>query len=191
MFKLAPVIVLLAATIAIHGLQRSPNSPRTLHVSTDGDDANPGTVDRPFRTIQRGADELRFGDNLVIAGGTYRENVALCRSGIYLGRGITIQAAEGQRVEIVGNDLPDGATQRRAVFDTNHGDHLTIRRIHVRGSSYLGIAITGSWNITMEDCSSSDTPEPGIHIDKSHKVRVYRCRVIKACHRGGEESVSI
>ena len=49
----------------------------TCVVSAFGDDANPGTVDAPFETIERGLQALVAGDVLAIRGGCYAENVAL------------------------------------------------------------------------------------------------------------------
>lgn len=49
----------------------------TFVVSPSGDDANPGTVDAPFRSIRAGVDALAGGDVLAIRGGSYAENVVL------------------------------------------------------------------------------------------------------------------
>ncbi|MBT7164425.1 MAG: hypothetical protein HN904_16720, partial [Victivallales bacterium] len=41
----------------------SPQSPGTsFHVALNGDDANPGTAARPFRTLERARDAIRAGD---------------------------------------------------------------------------------------------------------------------------------
>jgi len=41
-----------------------------------GDDASPGTKEKPWRTIQHGIDQLKLGDTLYLRGGIYYENVA-------------------------------------------------------------------------------------------------------------------
>ena len=41
-----------------------------------GNDSNPGTLDRPFATIQHGIKQLSAGDTLYLRGGRYREQVA-------------------------------------------------------------------------------------------------------------------
>ena len=45
-------------------------------VATDGTDSNPGTIEKPFATIQRAQDAVSPGDTVFIRGGTYamREN---------------------------------------------------------------------------------------------------------------------
>lgn len=41
------------------------------YVATDGDDANPGTIDSPFATLQRAIDAAGPGDLVYVRGGTY------------------------------------------------------------------------------------------------------------------------
>ena len=52
---------------------------RAFYVSPDGDDDNPGTVERPWRTMSR-VNELRPGDTLYLRGGVYHLNET-----VYLG----------------------------------------------------------------------------------------------------------
>ncbi|NQT83469.1 DUF1565 domain-containing protein [bacterium] len=49
---------------------------RTYHVdgsNPNASDANPGTSDRPFATINRAAQVLQPGERVVVAAGVYRE----------------------------------------------------------------------------------------------------------------------
>jgi Protein of unknown function (DUF1565) len=50
-------------------------SGRTFYVATNGRDANPGSRQRPFRTVGHALRELRAGDRLFVRGGTYAERV--------------------------------------------------------------------------------------------------------------------
>jgi len=52
-----------------------------FYVATDGNDDNPGTLVKPFLTIQRFADTAYPGDTCYIRAGTYRETVTPVRSG--------------------------------------------------------------------------------------------------------------
>ena len=47
----------------------------TLYVSPAGNDSNPGTVDRPFRSVGHGLAQVGPGQLLYLRGGTYVENV--------------------------------------------------------------------------------------------------------------------
>ena len=58
-----------------------PTAPATIgrifYVSQQGSDSGDGSAGRPFRTISRGARELRAADTLIVGGGLYRETVPL------------------------------------------------------------------------------------------------------------------
>lgn len=46
-----------------------------------GDDASVGSIDKPWKTMQHGVDQLGAGDTLYLRGGVYHETVYLTRSG--------------------------------------------------------------------------------------------------------------
>jgi parallel beta-helix repeat protein len=76
---------------------------RDIHVSPQGSDANPGTADKPFRTLPKARDAARVekGDSTVIlAGGTYHltESFELDQRD----SGTTYKAATGADVKITG-----------------------------------------------------------------------------------------
>lgn len=53
----------------------------TYYVSTSGSDSNPGTIDRPFRTIQKGVDTVAADGTVYVRGGTYHEQVDIIGTG--------------------------------------------------------------------------------------------------------------
>jgi hypothetical protein len=64
------------------------------YVSTDGDDANFGSIAQPWRTIQHAADTVASGDTVIVKTGTYNERVSLDKdNSVY-----TTFRAEGQVV---------------------------------------------------------------------------------------------
>lgn len=74
--------------------------PREWYVSSDGDDiGGNGTIENPFKTIQKGADMLNAGDTLVIRGGVYNEKVKINVSGTQ-DNPITIKRHENESVTI-------------------------------------------------------------------------------------------
>ncbi|GID29332.1 right-handed parallel beta-helix repeat-containing protein [Paractinoplanes brasiliensis] len=86
-----------------------------FHVATTGSDADPGSKDQPFRTINRAAALARPGDTVIVHAGEYREWVKPRRGGLSDARRITYQAAEGEHVVIKGSERitgwePDGGT---------------------------------------------------------------------------------
>ena len=68
----------------------------TFYVSTSGSDQNPGSVDKPLRTIQEAADTARAGDTILVRGGVYSEHVVLRFSG-HDGRPIVLKNYPGER----------------------------------------------------------------------------------------------
>lgn len=66
----APVAIFMIACM----LLTATSAKGAIHyVATNGSDANPGTIDQPFRTIKKGTAALNSGDTLYIRGGTYDE----------------------------------------------------------------------------------------------------------------------
>ncbi|NUQ61876.1 MAG: right-handed parallel beta-helix repeat-containing protein [Pirellulales bacterium] len=64
-------------------------------------DENPGTAEKPFKTITRAAEGLQAGDTVVIEDGLYRESVKITASGTRA-HPITFQAAPMANVAITG-----------------------------------------------------------------------------------------
>jgi hypothetical protein len=174
---------------------RGFRQPRQLYVAPTGDDANPGSAERPFRTIQKGADAAAAGDTVTITGGVYRERIVLHRSGNYFDRSIHLRAAPDQKVIIDANGVPAAGGGReagaRAIFDTNGQDHLRITGLCVQNARGLGFYVVGSWDVQLEECRSCNTTGSGIMVDKSGKVTVTRCEIERACQGGSEESLSV
>jgi len=70
--------------------------------SVSGSDSHPGTVARPFRTVERLAERLRPGQVGCLLGGTFEEDVSLHHGGAS-GRPITLMSAPGRRASVVGS----------------------------------------------------------------------------------------
>jgi hypothetical protein len=74
-------LLALAALVVAAGLPGTPDGrcsgrPRWW-VATGGDDANPGTLDQPLRTIQRAVDPAGPGTTIEIRGGSYAPDTNL------------------------------------------------------------------------------------------------------------------
>lgn len=82
------------------------------HIAPTGDDKNPGTADKPFRTIQRAASIVKLGDTCHIRGGVYRETVQPWKSG-QDGRPIRFVAHRGEQVVVSGADPITGWKRHR------------------------------------------------------------------------------
>ncbi len=129
------------------------------HVSPYGNDASPGTSERPFRTIQHAAGLAKPGDIITVRAGTYRERINPPRSGASDAKRITYQAAPGEKVVIKGSEVITGwkkaghdtwnVTLPNSFFgkfnpysDLIHGDWFNPKnRQHHTGAVYLN----GEW----------------------------------------------
>lgn len=70
------LLILVVAFGALAALLARPEServPRSYYVAPLGADDNPGTAERPFRTLATALARLRPGDTLYVRAGTYRE----------------------------------------------------------------------------------------------------------------------
>jgi hypothetical protein len=78
---------------------------KTYHVAgrnPQASDANPGTEEKPFRTIGRAAQIVAPGEKVVVHEGIYRECVRPRRGGDGPGSMIAYEAAAGQQVIVSG-----------------------------------------------------------------------------------------
>ncbi|MEU1602909.1 family 16 glycoside hydrolase, partial [Micromonospora matsumotoense] len=78
-----------------------------LVVATDGDDANPGTLARPLRTIQRAHDLAEPGTTIAVRGGTYAptSTIKILKDGNG-NHPITLMNYQGEKVVIDGENMP-------------------------------------------------------------------------------------
>lgn len=83
-------------------------SGREYVVSIGGDDANPGTADAPFRTINHAAQVAMPGDTITVREGVYREWVRPKRGGTSENARIVYRAAPGEDVRILGSEPAKG-----------------------------------------------------------------------------------
>lgn len=87
----------------------------TYYVSTDGSDRNPGTLDKPFKSISKALKKVRPGDTCYLREGIYREGISL--KSVNGGKsGITFAAYNGERV------LIDGTVELTGQWERYKGD---------------------------------------------------------------------
>ena len=92
----------------------SPNpGANGLYVATNGNDGNPGTLEKPFKTIQKCAQVVTAGKTCFIRKGTYRETVTPKNSG-RAGAPITFEPYRGEKVTISGADKVSNWTKHNS-----------------------------------------------------------------------------
>ncbi|MEM9921718.1 MAG: right-handed parallel beta-helix repeat-containing protein, partial [Bacteroidota bacterium] len=147
------------------------------YVSTSGNDANPGTISQPFRSIQYALNTASNLETLFIEGGIYNERVTFTVSGTE-SNPITITSYNGVAT-IDGNGFtlfgPYGG-----MFEMIDCNHLVIDNLRVQHSTYIGFLVFGNdvTDITIRNCSTFDTGSSGIYANGQAAVGSYGIRKI-------------
>lgn len=125
----------------------------TFYVSTNGSDSNPGTIDAPFLTIQKGIDMASAGDTVYIRGGRYlvTDMIRFHKSGTS-GNPITLAAYEGETPIIDGQDAYPNDNLQEYEFNGNTYVHSWNALIEIEGSHIVvdGLEVTGSFGKGIE-----------------------------------------
>jgi hypothetical protein len=152
-------------------------------VSTSGNDTNPGSQDRPFRTVGRGVDALGAGDVLNLRHGIYIGPVTVAGKQGTADNPIVIRSFPGEHAYIDGtvaefrrpnNDdwIPAGSLHEEAVDDeyvsamtftddlVNRGAFLD-RNPYTRLVTYSNINDLRADNETFDEIVDEDDPRPG------------------------------
>ena len=94
-------MIVLSSMITGNMVVQAEGTGNAFYVSTEGDDANDGSLDKPFRTIQKAVDVMQPGDTCYVRGGVYHEEVKPAKSGTE-GSPITITNYEDEEVVVSG-----------------------------------------------------------------------------------------
>jgi len=163
------------------------------YVAPTGNDANPGTLAQPWRTIQHAADTLTAGDTVYIRAGTYPERVLPQHSGSP-GNEITYAAYPGETATMDGTGiaLPDDLA---GLFEVAGRSYIRVSGLHVVNAGphadNAGILVSDSDHITIENCATFHTASSGIAVWGSQQVIIECSTVEQAGLGGGQECITI
>lgn len=140
--------VALWLTVAVAGVRGAE-----YFVGKEGDDANPGTRLRPFRTIQQAATVMAPGDTCLVGRGLYRETVRPRNSG-KLGKPLQFRAQPGETVTVSGADEITGWTRETgAIYRVTATNVIQVlvddgpaRRVSGRPAESLEPAAAWGWD---------------------------------------------
>jgi hypothetical protein len=149
----AVAVVALAAVTVWALVTRSPRtaqpSRHAYFVAVDGSDSGDGTVDAPWRTLQKAADSIGPGSTVYVRGGVYRQTVAVHVSGSASGGFITFRNYPGEHpvLDGAGLSVPDGLS---GMVSIDSRDYVTVQGFEIRdyltaepGHVPIGIYVTG------------------------------------------------
>lgn len=123
---------------------------RVFHVAVEGSDSNPGTAQRPWRTLRYAVTKLGPGDAAWVHGGTYRERVdigGVVRDGLP-GAPIQLLAAPGEKPVLRGGDAQGGPMLRIA------RSYWVVAGLDIQaaGSVAHGVRFQGARHVVVRDC---------------------------------------
>lgn len=103
----------------------------SLYVSMTGSDASPGSIGRPFQTLQHAADVAKPGDVIDVRGGTYCQRLAVTSSGDAMAGYITFRSEPGETAILDGGCLApqNGPSAMISLHDVSY---ITIQGFEVR-----------------------------------------------------------
>jgi hypothetical protein len=150
----------------------------TFYVATSGDDGNPGTITKPWKTWQKGFSSLVAGDTLYIRGGTYTDYLGEYKGtyyGVRVGGGhdgtpakhITVSAYPGETpvLDCSGASLKDfdGPHDGLLLDSVHYWDLVGLTVANVReygdlhasagGHAVSGLSLADSSYITLTSCT--------------------------------------
>jgi parallel beta-helix repeat protein len=115
------------------------------YVATTGNDANPGTLSQPFRTIKRGLSNLRPGDTLYLRAGRYAEAInshyQVVPAGTSWTSPVTVAAYPGETATIAGHITIGTPSVQYVVFRGDPGSYSLVLEgggiavVHANGSA--------------------------------------------------------
>ena len=136
----------------------SENNANVWYVSATGNDANAGTINAPFKSINTALSKVLSGDTVFVRGGTYYEQISFTKSGL-LDKKITLKAYPGERPVIDGSHLTVSGWMAMVTFSN-------VRFISMEGFDICNLStaafnadpeailINGnSHHITIKDCN--------------------------------------
>jgi hypothetical protein len=140
-----------AATATVT-LQTPSRSGKTYYVSTQGNDANAGTLAAPWRTIQHAANSVHAGDTVEVKGGIYNEIVQMKSSGNATQGYITFTNYAGQTPIVDGSGLSVGSSGQIGLFSLEgtfsyiiiHGFEIRNFKSSAKGEVPVGVDFEGA-----------------------------------------------
>jgi hypothetical protein len=166
---------------------------REYFVSLKGFDNNPGTVDNPFRTIQKASGQVKPGDTITIRGGTYLLDAQFKPQGGEQGNWVVYRSMPGEKAILDGSEIyvVDGGNKGQLFSRTTQGvvqiekaSYVKFENIGVINSRAAGFIVRGpSTHIILDSCTTDRTYNSGIGLWYADSVKVYNCEVVRANDR--------
>ena len=152
------IIMLITAIFASGSAFAQP-----YYVSITGSDSHTGTLNNPFRTIEKAVTVVQPGETIYVRGGTWNltATITLGKSGAENSR-ITLQAYPGEIPVLDFSSQALGGSNRGVVLT---GNWWHIKGLRITGAGDNGMLITGGSNNLVEQCSFYRNRDSGLQLD--------------------------
>jgi hypothetical protein len=137
-------------------------SGNVYYVSLDGSDDNPGTSDKPWKSLNYAVGEnsaVKAGDTILVQPGTYSELVTLGKSGNSQLGDITLKA--NGDVTLRDPDPVNGGFREGVIQSVGQGNWV-IDGFRIEDASWAGISVRDANNITIQNNHTYNTGSSGI-----------------------------
>lgn len=177
-FKLINIVLFLGfvliTVIILSGEVSAANS--TFYVDNNhGSDANNGSSQYPWKTINYAASKVHPGDTVLISNGTYsiNQNIHITTSG---SKSSPIKFKGAVNGTIIDASRLDGSIydKRDAIFLDN-ADYVTIENLEIKNAFRAGIRVSQSDYVSIKGVKSHDNGKWGIFTDFSNHVLIENC----------------
>ena len=175
---LISIVGLLLMTLA------APSIAATYYVAPYGNDDDPGTLNKPWRNINKATTILAPGDTLLIRGGIYYEKVIPKTSG-EPNNPITYEAYQGETV-VIDAHLPDTNQPENhciLIQQWRNLSHFVFRGLTLRNASTVGFGAHYSSDLLLEQlvCIQNGDPndphQMGIYLTLTSDSTIRLCEV--------------
>ncbi len=154
--KRAPAWTIVWGTVLCGVALAGPAGAASYYASPNGNDSNPGTSARPWKTLQPAKKALKPGDTLFLADGQYAGGIKFATSGTRE-RPIVFKAINAGRVIIRGDQ-----TTERDAFIVYQANWIVFEGLVFQGATRAGIWVQSSNNVTVRNSIARNNGTWGI-----------------------------
>ena len=166
------LVTLFLIALFFTSCSHTENPKKTFYVAVNGKDSNPGTLDKPWATINHAAEVLKAGQTLYIRSGTYRitEQIKTKNSGnennwivyaSYPGEQATIDANNVKVDPPVGNPP---YPHDQGAFQIEKVSYIRIKQLTLTNAHQAGFTVRDSHHIELYNNTTNTTFSSGIAI---------------------------
>jgi PKD repeat protein len=157
-------------TIFFGSVAASETNAATLHVSTSGNDSNPGTLNSPVATISRANALASPGDTIYLRGGQHNPSRY-----IWVDKdGLTFSSYPGESASIVTNNT-DGSNFPYIFF--LGGNNITLKNLEIRGGETYVLKIELNQHVLISNCRIYNSGRDCIKTFNSDNLIIEKCDI--------------